>query len=56
MKEGGGGGGGRGWSTRRKPLTTSFRKCHTVKLENSKSNLDSNPHVSIGGRVGKQTC
>ena len=49
--------GGRGvWNNRRKPLTTSFRKCHILKPENTSSNRDSNPHSSIGGRLGKQTC
>ena len=43
-------------STRRKPLTTSFGKCHILKPENSSPNEDSNPHSSIGGRLGKQTC
>ena len=40
----------------RKTLTTSFRKCHILKPENSIPNRDSNPHSSIGGRLGKQTC
>ena len=31
-------------STRRKPLTTSFRKCHILKPEKSSSNRDSNPY------------
>ena len=35
---------------------TSFRKCHKLKPENSSPNQDSNPHSSIGGRLGKQTC
>ena len=52
--EGGEGGGG-GRSTRRKPLATSFRKCHILKPEDSTSKRDSNPHISIGGRLGKQT-
>ena len=43
-------------SIRRKPQTTSFRKCHILKPENSSPNRDSNPHSSIGGRQGKQTC
>ena len=43
-------------SARRKPLTTSFRKCHIPQPENSSPNRDSNPHSSIGGRLGKQTC
>ena len=42
-------------STRRKPLTTSIRKCHILKPENSSPNPDSNPHSSIGGRLGNQT-
>ena len=42
---------------RRKPLATSFRKCHILKAENNSSpNWDSNPHSSIGGRSGKLTC
>ena len=43
-------------STHRKPLTTSFRKCHILKPENSSPKRDSNPHSSIGDRLGKQTC
>ena len=45
-------------SSRRKPLTWSFRKYDTLKSENSSYNRDSNPHCSIGGRrlLGKQTC
>ena len=31
-------------STRRKPLTTSFRKCHILKPEDSSPKRDSNPH------------
>ena len=42
-------------STRRKPLATSFRKCHILKPEDSSPKRDSNPHNSIGGRLGKQT-
>ena len=42
-------------STLRKPLMTSFRKCHILKPENSSPKWDSNPHSSIGGRLGKQT-
>ena len=41
---------------RRKPLATSVRKCHILKLEDSNPKQDSNPHNSIGGRLGKQTC
>ena len=41
--------------TRRKPLTTSFRKCHILKPEELSPNLDSTPRNSIGGRLGKQT-
>ena len=49
---------GGSWSTWRKPLTMSFRKCHILKPEKSSPNQDSNPHSSIGGRrfLGKQTC
>ena len=43
-------------STRRKPLATSFRKCHILQPEDSSPKRDSNPHSSIGGRLGKQTC
>ena len=43
-------------STRRKPLATSFRKCHILKPEDSSPKRDSNAHDSIGGRLGKQTC
>ena len=32
-------------------MTTSFRKCHLLKLENSSPNQDSNPHSSIGDRL-----
>ena len=42
-------------STRRKPLATSFRKCHILQPEDSRPKWDSNPHNSIGGRIGKQT-
>ena len=42
-------------STRRKPLATSFRKCHILKPEDSSPKRDSNPHSSIGGILGKQT-
>ena len=38
-----------------KPLA-SFRKCHILKPEDSSPKRDSNPHNSIGGRSGKQTC
>ena len=54
-REGGRGGGG-GAEYRRKPLATSFRKCHMLRPENSSPKRDSNPHSSIGGRLGKQTC
>ena len=43
-------------STRRKPLTTSFRKCHILKPDDSSPKRDSSPHNSIGDRLGKQTC
>ena len=43
-------------STRRQPLTTSFRNCHILKREGSNPKRDSNPHNSIGGRLGMQTC
>ena len=41
---------------RRKPLATSFTKCHILKPEDSSPKRDSNPHNSIGGRLGNQTC
>ena len=40
----------------KKSLTTSFRKCHILKPEDSSPKRDSNPHNSIDGRLGKQTC
>ena len=43
-------------STRRKPQATSFRKCHILQPEDTSPKRDSNPHSSIGGRLGKQTC
>ena len=46
-------GGNRG--TRRKPLATSFRKCHILKPEDASPKRDSNPNTGIGGRLGKQT-
>ena len=39
-----------------KTLATSSRKCHILQPEDSSSKRDSNPHKSIGGRLGKQTC
>ena len=39
-----------------KNKTTSFRKYHVLKPEDSSPKRDSNPHNSIGGRLGKQTC
>ena len=33
---------------------TSFRKCHILKPKNSSHKPDSNPHSSIGGRLGEQ--
>ena len=61
MTEGGGGGGGwRGRKgegnriTQRKPLTTSVRKCHILNPVSLSPSRDSNPHSSIGGRLGKQ--
>ena len=38
------------------PLATSFRKCHILHSEDSSPNRDADPHNSIGGRLGKQTC
>ena len=46
---------GRKPETRRKPLATSFSKCHILKPEDSSPKRDSNPHNSIGDRLGKQT-
>ena len=43
-------------STRRKPMTTSFRKCHILKPRDSSPKWDSNSHNSNGGWLGKQTC
>ena len=43
-------------STWRKPLVTSFRKCHILQPEDSSPKRDSNPRSSIGGRLGKKTC
>ena len=43
-------------STRRKPLMTSFRKCHILKPNDSSPKQNSNPHNSIGDGLGKQTC
>ena len=40
----------------RKPLAISFRKCHIPKPKDPSPKPDSNPHSSIGGRLGKQTC
>ena len=36
-----------------KTLVTSIRKCHIPADSNPKR--DSNPHNSIGGRLGRQT-
>ena len=41
---------------RENPLVTSFGKCHVLKPEDSSPKRDLNPHSSIGGRLGKQTC
>ena len=41
-------------STRRETPTTSFRKCHIIKAENSSPKGDSNPHSSIGCRPGSR--
>ena len=40
----------------RKPPMMSLKKCHILKPDNSSPKQDSNPHSSIGGRLGKQTC
>ena len=44
-------------SDKRKPQTTSFRKCHILKPINSSPDWDSNPQSSIGSRrlLSKQT-
>ena len=47
---------GRKLEYRRKPPATNFRIYHIPKPEDSNPKRDSNPHNSIGGRVGKQTC
>ena len=41
-------------STQRKPLATSFRKCHILNPRDASPKWDSNPHNSISGRLGKQ--
>ena len=46
---------GGNWSTRRKSLATSFRKCHILKPEDSSPKQDLNRHYSTGGRLRKQT-
>ena len=33
-----------------------LQKIHILKPEDSSPKQDSNPHNSIGGRLGKQTC
>ena len=33
-----------------------LQKCHILQSEDSSPKRDSNPHNSIGGRLGKQTC
>ena len=33
-----------------------LQKCHIQKPEDSSPRRYSNPHNSIGGRLGKQTC
>ena len=43
-------------STRSKPLAASSRKCHILKPDDSSPKRDSNPHNSIGGRLGKRMC
>ena len=40
-------------STRRKPLATSFTKCHILQSEDSSPKQNSNPHNSIGGKARK---
>ena len=41
--------------TNKQTMTTSFRKCHILKPKNSSPNRDSNPHSSIGDRLGMLT-
>ena len=43
-------------STRRKPLATSFIKCHILKPKDLRPKQDWNLYNSIGVRPGKQTC
>ena len=38
-----------------KTLNNEFQKSHILQPENSSPNQDSNPHSTIGGRLGKQT-
>ena len=47
---------GGNWSTRRKSLTMSFRKCYMLKSKDSSPKRNSNLHSGIGGRLGKQMC
>ena len=42
-------------STWRKPLVASFRKWHILQPKDLSPKWDSNPHSSIGGRLGKLT-
>ena len=39
-----------------KPPDDGIKKCHILQPEDSTPKRDSNPHKSIGGRLGKQTC
>ena len=39
-----------------KTLDDELQKIPLLKPENSSPKRDSNPHNSIGGRLGKQTC
>ena len=43
------------WGEEKTPPATSLKKCHILKPEDSSPKRDSNPHNSIGGRLGKQT-
>ena len=48
------------WRARKADVASSlggcFGKCHILEREDSSLMRDSNPHNSIGGRLGKQTC
>ena len=58
MEGGGGwGGGGVGWGEYpEKTFDEKLQNMPHTKAQKSKPKRDSNPHNSIGGRLGKQTC